>query len=79
MNQQKFNFRLIADRLGNREDSEHEQVLVKCLLGIIWLAYISWVNKYQVISPDVIIASIYFIIISLMILVWIIINPDIHP
>ena len=79
MKQNIFNFRFIADRLRNREDSEHEQVMVKCLLGIAWLTYIAWINQHHVVSPEVITASIYFIVVSLIFFIWIIIKPEIDP
>ena len=79
MKQNIFNFQFITDRLRNRGDSEHEQVMVKCLLGVVWLAYIAWVDKHHTVAPEVITASIYFIVVSLIFFIWIIINPEVHP
>ena len=74
-----FEFQFITNRLRNRDDSEHEQVIVKCLLGIIWLAYLLYINKYNDVTPEAITASIFFISICLIIFFWIIINPNVHP
>lgn len=79
MKQNKFNIRFIIDRLKNREDSEHEQVIVKSVLGIVWLSYISWMNRDHYVNPETITVSLNFIIINLVFFAWVVINPKVHP
>ena len=79
MKQILYIFQFITDRLRNRKDSEHEQVIVKSVLGVIWLLYIIYINKHDDVMPEAITASIFFLFVNLIIFSWIIINPEILP
>lgn len=71
-------FSIIKSRLQDREDSEHQQSIIKFSVGISWLIYILWVSQYKVIDNYAIIASISYIVVTLVIYIWIIYNPAIH-
>ena len=70
---------IIRHRLENREDSEHNQIGVKFIMGIIWLSYVLWMNKNHTLHPQVISASFMYVVIAPIFFFWIIINPKIHP
>jgi two-component system, sensor histidine kinase RpfC len=69
---------IIKKRLSNRKDSEHEQQVVKLSVGMSWLIYILWMSNNNIVSPEAITASVLYIIITLSIFLWIIVNPDIN-
>lgn len=69
----------ILTTLQNREDSEHEQALVKFLMGIAWLAYISYSSYHHPISEKIIIASNIYLFTTLFHFVWVIIMPRVYP
>ena len=69
----------ILTTLQNREDSEHEQALVRIIMGTAWLAYISYVNIQDGVHENGITASILFLVASSLNFVWIILYPAINP
>ncbi len=71
-------FGIIKSRLKNREDSEHEQSVVKLTVGLSWLIYILWISSQSIISDNAIIASVSYILVTLIIFLWIIFNPRTH-
>ena len=48
---------IIKKRLANREDSEHQQCLVRFTMGFAWLIYILWINNTQTSLHSAVIAS----------------------
>ena len=68
-------FNIIKNRLENREDSEHNQVIVKFFMGIIWLSYVLWINNDHNVHPLSLSASIVYVILSPVFFAWIIVNP----
>ena len=69
----------ILTTLQNREDSEHEQALVRIAMGTVWLCYISYVNSYETVPDGGILASILFILSATINFCWIVIYPKINP
>jgi two-component system, sensor histidine kinase RpfC len=69
----------LIGKIKSREDSEFEQVIVKLILGLIWLAYILVLTQNNSITPNVTKASYLFIAINLIFISWIFINPRIYP
>lgn len=70
---------LIKSRLDNREDSEHEQVVVKFVMGILWLSFLLSMADHKDVIPHAITSSILYIVLSPVLFLWIIINPRVHP
>ncbi|MCG8325984.1 MAG: hybrid sensor histidine kinase/response regulator, partial [Thiotrichales bacterium] len=68
----------ILNRLSNREDSEHEQIVVKFLVGFAWLAYISWMNFEYELHREIFIASYIYLAAIILHFIWVIINPAIN-
>jgi len=68
----------ILNRLSNREDTEHEQIIVKFLVGFAWLAYISWMNFDHVLPKEIFIASYFYLAAIITHFLWVIINPEIN-
>ena len=69
----------LLTRLKQREDSEHEQAIVRFFMGVAWLMYILWLNKNYPIMQEAITAPLYYISTCLIIFFWIIVNPGILP
>ncbi len=69
----------VIERLRHREDSEHEQMLVKWALAFIWLGYIGWMDRAHTVLPQVFMATYAFITITFMLFIWIIMDPRQHP
>lgn len=72
-------FNLISNRLKDREDSEHEQALVKTVMGMAWLLYLLWADHYYVLKQEAILAPVLYLITVAIIFIWIVINPKMHP
>ncbi len=72
-------FQLVQSRLQNREDSEHIQTVVRFAMGITWLLYISWLNRYTNIDSAATTTSYIYITCCLLNLVWIVISPKPFP
>ena len=68
----------ILTTLQNREDSEHEQAIIRLVVGIAWLSYLMHMNSDHEISREAIYGSNLFMLASLLTIVWIIINPAIN-
>lgn len=68
----------VKSRLKNREDSEHEQSFIKLSVGFSWLSYILWVNSQNHVPTEAILASALYIVVTLTVFLWIVINPCIH-
>jgi len=64
-------YEIIVNRLKHRDDTEHEQVITKSIMGLTWLAYILWVDKYNVVATEAIMASIYYLVVTMMIFFWV--------
>jgi len=67
----------IKTRLQQREDTEHEQAIVRLTFGIVWLIYILWLSNEHVVIPMVIIVSYSFVLIGLIIFFCTILDPKI--
>lgn len=65
--------------LKYREDSEHEQLLVKAITISSWLAYVFWVNHKQPVDPEVIKAPLLYLITCPVLFIWVLANPRKHP
>ena len=71
---------IIKKRLANREDSEHQQCLVRFTMGLAWLIYILWVNNTQTsLHPAVIASAIIFLFAPVLTFTWVIISPKVLP
>ena len=70
---------LIKKRLDNREDSEHNQVGVKFIMGVVWLSYVLLINQFQTVHPQVIAASTIYVVLAPLFFIWIIVKPDKNP
>jgi len=71
---------LVQSRLKNREDSEHIQTVIRFAMGVTWLIYITWLNRYTNIdSPAATTTSCLYIACCLLNLVWIVITPKPFP
>ena len=68
----------LLNRLKQRQDSEHEQVVIKLVLGIIWLVYISVTHQFHAIQVDIFTASLLYIASSVLIFLWVVTNPRIN-
>ncbi len=68
----------IISRLGNREDSEHEQVIVKFLVGFTWLAYIAWMKFDYELPREIFLASYLYLAAIVVHFFWIVINPAVN-
>jgi len=76
---EKNPFSIIKSRLNNREDSEHEQIIVKFVMGTLWLLFLLWMENRHEIMALAITSSILYIIVSPLLFLWIIINPKTYP
>jgi len=68
----------IKNRLKNREDSEHEQVIIKILLSLLWLFYLLLVRDQLTVTQEMISVPISYFLSSTMLLIWITISPKIN-
>lgn len=66
----------ILKRLANREDSEHEQIVVRFLVGFVWLAYISWMSQEYTVPREIFIASYIYEFVILLNFVWVVLSPE---
>ncbi len=65
----------ILSTLQKREDTEHEQALVRILLGMAWLSFVSYANNNYVLPENTILSSNLYILSSIIIFAWIILVP----
>ena len=70
---------LIQSRLQNREDSEHIQTVIRFAMGVTWLIYISWLNRYAIIDSAATTTSCLYIACCLLNLIWIVVTPKPLP
>ncbi len=71
---------IIKKRLANREDSEHQQCLVRFTMGFAWLIYILWINNTQTSLHSAVIASaIIFLFAPVLTFTWVIFSPKVLP
>ncbi len=66
----------ILNTLQNREDSEHEQAIVKFFMGIVCLSYLAYTTNNQIIIKEVIIASNLYIFTTVIQFLWILFKPE---
>ncbi len=75
--------RWIGNRLSNREDSEHEQALVRIFIAIAILLYVVFVRPHDLNDNSIwifgVISAIYILFFSFGVIVAIIINPKRSP
>jgi hypothetical protein len=69
----------LIERLRRREDTEHEQVVVKFIMGVAWLLYILWAGNYYTLEPEAFTTPVLYLASVVIIFAWIIVNPGIHP
>ncbi len=64
--------------LNDREDSEHEQIVVRFLVGFVWLSYIFWMDSDYHLSRQIFIASYAYLFVTVLLFIWVIVRPAIH-
>jgi two-component system sensor histidine kinase RpfC len=69
----------LKKRLQNREDSEHQQCLVRFTMGIAWIIYVAWINQQTLLHPAVIASAVTFIFAPVLTFIWIIYSPKELP
>lgn len=72
-------FTIITNRFKHRDNTEHEQAIVRFFMGVAWLAYILWLNKHYTVRQEAVNAPVYYIITCVIIFFWIIYNPKPLP
>lgn len=68
----------IKNRLNNRQDSEHQQAIVKFITGVSWLSYLLWHNQHNFVSSGAIFTTIIYIINAVLLFAWVVANPQIN-
>jgi two-component system, sensor histidine kinase RpfC len=76
---QKNRLNTLTKRIKNREDSEHQQCMVRSILGLIYFLYILSVSSDALIHPAIITSAIAFIIAPIMTFIWILACPQVIP
>lgn len=71
-------FTFLTNRLKHRDDTEHEQALVKAIMGMAWLVYILWASQYYVLEPEAIVAPFLYLLTTVILFSWIVINPKVN-
>ncbi|MGH8119181.1 MAG: histidine kinase dimerization/phospho-acceptor domain-containing protein, partial [Gammaproteobacteria bacterium] len=71
--------RAFIARLNLRGDTEHEQAVVKVLLGMFWLVYATWAEFHYSLAPQAVIAPVLYITTVVLFFLWIRVNPGTHP
>jgi two-component system, sensor histidine kinase RpfC len=72
-------YSIIKSRLKNREDTEHQQCLVRFIFGFAWSLYILWLNEQTLLHPAAIVTPLVYIAAPIFTLIWIIIVPKVVP
>ncbi len=67
--------KIIKTRLQQREDTEHEQAIIRLIISIIWLLYILWLSNDHFFIPEVLILSNIFVFASASVFICTIIDP----
>jgi len=68
----------LKNRLKHREDSEHAQTIVKLTMGVACLIYMLLADMFNDVPPEAYTISLLYITVTVIIFVWIIVNPKIH-
>ncbi len=63
--------------LRNRDDTQHEQAIVKLIVGLIWLLYCYWSQLYIPVPEKVIYATYLYIASTVILFLWILAYPNI--
>ncbi|MDX1518690.1 MAG: ATP-binding protein [Gammaproteobacteria bacterium] len=68
----------IINRLSNRKDSEHEQIIVRFLVGFTWLTYISWMSLGHSVPREIFIISYVYQFAIILNFIWVVLYPEIN-
>lgn len=68
----------IRQEMSSQQYLEYKKILLKFIIALLWLIYIIWWNKDISIHQGVIIASSLYILLTLLIFPWIVVNPKAH-
>ncbi len=68
----------IKDRLNNRGNSEHNQVIVKFSISLTWLIFLLWLSNYRIVTPEMFLVPSLYCATSLLLFLWNIITPKIN-
>ena len=68
----------IKNGLNNREDSEHEQAIIKAILSLLWLLYLLWNRDRLPVTQEMILVPSSYLLSSIIIFIWIVISPNIN-
>jgi len=66
----------LKSRLNSREDTEHEQAIVRFSLGFIWLVYISYMDISHDVT-NIVYYSIAYIVANILIFFWLIYDTNV--
>jgi len=69
----------LINRLKHRGNTEHEQVVIKAMLGMFWLLYATWAEYHYGLAPAAVIAPLLYIASIVLFFIWIAVNPGTHP
>ncbi len=72
-------FENILKRLAERHDSEHEQVIIRFLVGFVWLSYVSWMSLEHTLPQSIFLISYAYQFALLINFFWIVLYPEINP
>jgi len=62
-----------------REDSEHEQAIVRLMMGCLWLSYFLTIKDTYPVLPNTYLASVLYLVSGLLVLLWIYLVPRLSP
>lgn len=71
-------FSFITNRIRHRDDTEHEQAVVKAIMGLAWLVYILWASNHYILAPGAIVAPVLYLLTTILLFSWIVVNPKIN-
>lgn len=69
----------IIEKLKDREDTEHEQVIVKSVVGVFLFLYIFIMEQFLPVSNALLLAPLLYMLTTVLLFIWILFNPRIHP
>lgn len=70
---------IIRSRLKDREDSEHESLIVKFIMGIVWLITLLILSDHPEVMPESIAFSVLYILVSPILFIWVLLVPKVNP
>ena len=67
------------EKFRQRDDTEHEQILVKISVGLLLVLYALLVYDEQATLLNIVLPPLLYILTSLLLLLWIYLVPRIYP